>query len=465
MGKRSGEDSYMVGVDMGATKVLIALVDSEGRILVREKRRTKPDKGPDLFIDRIVDGILSAIDGSGISMKRIEAIGVGAPGPLDPDRGVILSAPNLKWTDVPLKDLMEKRLKKPVFVDNDVNMGTLGEYVAGAGQGVSDLVGIFVGTGIGGGLILNGKLYRGFNKNAGEIGHMVILEDGPLCGCGNRGCLEALASRTSIVRDIRSAIESGESSVIPDLVDGDLSEIRSGVLARALREKDPVAVRVLEGAARHLGVAVANIVNLLSPEVVVLGGGVMEAMGSHLLPIVQDTAKTHAFPQAMKDVRIITAELEDDAAVLGAAELARRGVRESGIPEKKESEEDPGAKEVVTIEESGFGYIVIDGKRYERDVVIRPGGKVAKRKKQLSKKKHGTAHCVSVEELKAVIGDRRPSILIVGTGQSGALSLSDEAISWLEKRDISYSALATPDAIEAFWRAEGKKMAFIHVTC
>ena len=483
MSKRSSKDSadinhpYVVGVDMGATKVLIALVDGEGRILARKKRSTQPEKGPDRCIDRMVDGILAAARGGDVPIERIEAIGIGAPGPLDPDRGVILSAPNLKWTDVPLKDRIEERVGRPVFVDNDVNIGTLGEYVAGAGQGVSDLVGIFVGTGIGGGLILDGAVYGGFNGTAGEIGHMVILKDGPLCGCGSRGCLEALASRTAIVRDIRAAIEAGEASVLPELVGEDLSEIRSSVLARALRKKDPVAVRVLEEAARHLGIAVANIVNVLSPEMVVLGGGVMEAMGSHLLPIVQDTAKAYAFPQAMREVKIVAAALGDDAGVLGAAELARRKIREGGPSKRQEPEEDAAAaasradaskleaKKEITIEESGFGYIVIDGRRYERDVVIRPSGKVAKRKKKLSKKRHGTAHRVSAEEMKAVIGDRKPSVLIVGTGQTEGLSLADDAVSWLEKRGISVRALPTPEAIEAFRQAEGKKMAFLHVTC
>lgn len=465
MRKRSSKDRYGMGVDMGATKVLIALVDGEGHILIRKKRRTKPEEGPDRSIDRIVDGILSAAGDAGIPLRRIEAIGIGAPGPLDPDRGVILSAPNLKWTDVPLKDRIEERVGRPVFVNNDVNMGTLGEYVAGAGQGVSDLVGIFVGTGIGGGLILNGALYEGFNRTAGEIGHMVILENGPLCGCGSRGCVEALASRTAIVRDIRAAIEAGEGSMIPERIEGDLSEIRSSMLARALQQRDPVAVRVLEGAARHLGMAVANLVNLLSPEMVVVGGGVMEAMGSHLLPIVQDTARTHAFPQAMREVRIVAAALGDDSGVLGAAEWARQKTQESGPSEKEDPEEDREVRERGILEESGFGYIVMDGKRYERDIVIRPSGKVVKRKKKLSKKKHGTAHRVSAEEMEAVIGDRTPSILVVGTGQTGSLLLGDDAVSWLEKRNIPYCALPTPEAIEVFRRAEGKKMAFLHVTC
>ena len=475
MSKRSSKDSYVVGVDMGATKVLIALVDGEGRILTRKKRSTKPEKGADRCINRMVDGILAAARDGDVPVERIEAIGIGAPGPLDPDRGVILSAPNLKWTDVPLKDRIEERVGRPVFVDNDVNIGTLGEYVAGAGQGVSNLVGIFVGTGIGGGLILDGALYGGFNGTAGEIGHMVILKDGPLCGCGSRGCLEALASRTAIVRDIRAAIEAGETSVLPELVGEDLSEIRSSVLARALRKKDPVAVRVLEEAAGHLGIAVASIVNLLSPEMVVLGGGVMEAMGSRLLPIVQDTAQAYAFPQAMREVKIVAAALGDDAGVLGAAELARRKIREGfalkgsspkgGTSERQEPEEELEAKKEVTIEESGFGYIVIDGRRYERDVVIRPSGKVTKRKKKLSKKRHGTPHRVSAEEMEAVIGDRTPSVLVVGTGQTGGLSLGDDAVSWLEKRGISVRALPTPEAIETFGRAEGKKMAFLHVTC
>ena len=199
-------DDYVVGVDMGGTKILAAVINAKGEIVQQAKRATKPKKGPEEVIERITRCIREAIDSAELNPSQIRAIGIGSPGPLDPETGVIIFAPNLGWSNVPLKAKLEANLSIPTFVDNDVNVGTLGEYAFGAGQGVKNLVGIFVGTGIGGGIILDGKLFHGVNKTAGEVGHMIVEAKGPRCGCGNFGCLEAVASRTAITRDLQKAI-------------------------------------------------------------------------------------------------------------------------------------------------------------------------------------------------------------------------------------------------------------------
>lgn len=321
-----GDSDLLIGVDMGGTKIVAAVVAPDGNILARAKKKTRPKRGPELGVGRIADAVLRSMDDAKVPPERIAGIGIGSAGLVDPESGVLLFAPNLPgWTDVPVRARLEEQIGRPVFLDNDVTLGALGEGTFGAARGMSNFAAIFIGTGIGGGILVEGEVYRGFNQTAGEIGHMVIADGGPKCGCGNRGCLEALASRTAIEREIRAAIKRGERSVIPDLLKkGGLSAIKSGTLKKAVDLEDKVVLRVLAKAARYLGIGVTNIVHLLSPEMVVLGGGVMESLGERLLPIVQETAREFALESAFRNVQIVLASLGDDAVVLGAAELVRR---------------------------------------------------------------------------------------------------------------------------------------------
>lgn len=312
----------VVGIDLGGTKILAAAVGSGGRILGRAKRSTKSEQGQKAVLDRMAECAREAVANAGLSFADVQGVGIGAPGPLEPEEGVVIFAPNLSgWKNVPVKASLEKTLRKPVFLDNDVNVGTLGEHALGAGKGVGDLVGIFIGTGIGGGVILNGRLHRGFNKTSGEIGHMMIEKGGPKCGCGNRGCLEALASRTAIARDIAAAIRSGKRSVLGRRGNIDPSELKSGDISRALKAGDGVALRVIRRAARAIGVSVVNVIHLLNPEMIILGGGAM-AFGDFLLPVVRKTVAKRALPLTADNVKIVPALLADDSGVLGAAVLA-----------------------------------------------------------------------------------------------------------------------------------------------
>ena len=320
----AANDDYVVGVDMGGTKILAAVIDAEGEIVQQAKRATKPKKGPEEVIERITRCIQAAIDGAELNPSQIRAIGIGSPGPLDPETGIIIFAPNLGWSNVPLKAKLEANLSIPTFVDNDVNVGTLGEYAFGAGRGVKNLVGIFVGTGIGGGIILDGKLYHGVNKTAGEVGHMIVEAKGPRCGCGNFGCLEAVASRTAITRDLQKAIlKKGKKSKLTELNGGNLDLIRSKAIARAVKHGDKPTIKVVQRAAKYLGISVASIVHFLNPEMVVLGGGVVEAMGDSLLDPIRHAATEYALPTTMDGVQIVAATLGDNAGVIGASVLAR----------------------------------------------------------------------------------------------------------------------------------------------
>ena len=318
-------NTNVVGVDMGGTKILSAVVDAEGNILSTAKVPTQAKDDTSIVIDRIADSIKEAFQKSGVAVDTIQAIGIGAPGPLDPQTGVVIFAPNLGWKNVPLKTELEERLDIPTFVDNDVNIGTLGEHTYGAGKGIQNLVGIFVGTGIGGGIILNGALFHGASKTAGEIGHIIVKADGPKCGCGTRGCLEALASRTAMTKAFQKAIlKKGKKSILTKLTDGDLDLIRSGTLAKALRSKDKLTLKVFKQTTKYLGVGIGSIVNFLNPDMIVLGGGVVEALDDKFIDNIRKAAKKYALPDTLKGVQIVRAELGDDAGVLGAAALARQ---------------------------------------------------------------------------------------------------------------------------------------------
>lgn len=321
----AANDDYVVGVDMGGTKILAAVINAKGEIIQQAKRATKPKKGPDGVIRRIERCIREAIDRAELKPSQIRAIGIGSPGPLDPETGVIIFAPNLGWSNVPLKAKLEKSLDIPTFVDNDVNVGTLGEYAFGAGQGVKNLVGIFVGTGIGGGIILDRQLYHGINKTAGEIGHMIVKANGPRCGCGNFGCLEAIASRTAITKELRKAIlKKGKKSKLLKLNDGKLNQIRSQAIAKAVKRGDKPTIKVMQRAGKYLGISVASIVHFLNPEMIILGGGVIEAMGDSLLDPIRHAAAEYALPTTMDGVQIVEATLGDNAGVIGASVLARQ---------------------------------------------------------------------------------------------------------------------------------------------
>jgi glucokinase len=318
----------VVGVDLGGTKILAGVVDASGKILGTSKRATKAHGGPDEVIERMVKTISEAVTFAKVGLNDIAAVGVGAPGPLDPDKGIIWHTPNLPgWQNVPLAEQLSKKLDGvPVFIDNDGNLGALGEATLGAAKGARDAVGIFVGTGIGGGLVLDGELRQGFRKNAAEIGHMVILADGPYCGCGKRGCAEAVASRTAIERDIRAGLKAGRESMLKELIKGEPGErITSGALAEALQAGDPLVTEVVGRVQYYLGLLSSAIINLVDPEVLVFGGGVVEALGEDFLGPIRPVAYQHCLNQKdIREVKIVPAALGDNAALLGASVYARR---------------------------------------------------------------------------------------------------------------------------------------------
>ncbi len=313
-----------LGIDLGGTKILAAVVDQQGRILGTAKRRTHAERGVNEVIARIARTAQEAVANAHLDMTAIRAAGIGAPGVADHNTGVLEFAPNLPdWTNIPLGTRLGQMLGVPVLVENDVNAGTYGEATAGVAHDFASVVGIFPGTGIGGGIVLDGKLWRGARNAAAEIGHMVVMIDGPQCGCGRRGCIEALASRTAIERDIAGEIRGGRSSLVTTLLDLEREPITSGVLARALEERDPLISDVVGRAAYHLGVFTASLVNALDPQCIVYGGGLIEACGEFMLPIIRANTYRHLIRPVHPDaLPVLEAALGDNAVVIGSALLA-----------------------------------------------------------------------------------------------------------------------------------------------
>ncbi len=314
---------FFVGVDVGGTKIAAGLVSPSGEILGWEKASTPRAKGAAEVMKVIVRAVRDVIADAGLKSRRLRAIGIGVPGLVDAKTGKVLVAPNIPIAGYPIAAELERRFGVPVAIGNDVNLGVLGESWRGCGRGVENLVGLFPGTGVGGGVISDGKLLLGTHGAAAELGHIVLDAKGPKCGCGARGCLEAYASRTAMERDIRAGVKAGEKSDIVALNGGSLAQIKSKVLARALRHRDPLVTRVLRAAAERLGDGCVSLRHCFDPDLFILGGGVIEACGDFMLPIVQRRLAADPLFRKIGACRVTRSRLGDDAVVLGAVALAR----------------------------------------------------------------------------------------------------------------------------------------------
>ncbi|MFM7215211.1 MAG: ROK family protein [Verrucomicrobiota bacterium] len=317
------KSDLFVGVDLGGTKILAGVFGPQLRLLQTAKLSTKSSRGFGSVVDRIARCVRDAVDEADMSLKQVQAIGIGAPGAVDSETGEVIFAPNLQWKDAPLRKELEKQLEIPVFVENDCTACTLGVHEVELKGRTRNLLGVFLGTGIGGGLILDGRVHRGFNGTAGELGHMVLQVGGPKCGCGNNGCFEALASRTALFREIQQRVKAGEKTVLTEMLGDGLADLKSGDLRKALRKGDKLVEKVVESAAEFTGIAIANLINILNPEVVVLGGGVIDALEEEMMSIITETALDYAMPGTIKGVEILASKLGDNAGITGAAVLAK----------------------------------------------------------------------------------------------------------------------------------------------
>jgi glucokinase len=324
-------NKYAVGVDLGGTKILTAISDRKGNIITRVTLPTLANEGVEAVVGRIKDSIRQAIDESGIPMENVAGIGVCAPGAINTRTGVVLESPNLPdWHNVPLREMIGKEFGLPVYLDNDANVAGLAEAFWGAGKGCRNILYLTVSTGIGGGIIHSGQIYRGSHDFAGEVGHVTLQhEGGPECGCGNTGCLEALASGTAITRMAKEAIAAGRQSKILDLADGDIDKITTVIVSKALKEGDELAREIVAKAAMWLGIGTASFVNLFDPDMIVIGGGTSN-IGEPLFAPVREIVQKRSMKAICKNVEIVPAKCGGDVGVLGALSLV---FSEMGISE------------------------------------------------------------------------------------------------------------------------------------
>ena len=313
---------YSIGIDLGGTKILTALINKEnGEVLAFEKKKTKKDKGEEKIINKIINSIKEVLVSSNKTIDEIDEIGLGVAGQVNREDGIIINAPNLDFKDLNIKEILQKEFNKPVFLGNDVEIATIGEMYFGAGKNEKDFVCIFVGTGIGSGIVQNGKIRYGSTGTAGEIGHIIVDVGGRPCGCGACGCLEAYASRLAIEKRIIGALKKGRKSDIENYLVED-KPIKTSMIRKALENKDELVTQIINEASEYLASGLASIINFYNPAKIILGGGLMDAIDYFYNHSIE-TAKIKALPTPAVNIQFMKAQLGDFSGVIGAALLAK----------------------------------------------------------------------------------------------------------------------------------------------
>jgi len=310
------EPGFVVGLDLGGTKILSICLDANREIVGRDYRETEADEGADAVISRMVESARAAAGG-----RELRAIGVSAPGPIDTNRGIVTEAPNLPgWFDIPLQQRIRDLTGLPTWVENDANAGALGEHRLGAGRGSQHMVLVAVGTGVGGGLILDGRLYHGATGGAGEVGHMIVDPAGTICGCGRAGCLEAVASGRALDKAAEVIAANEPDGAVARIARNESDGPDARILDLAAKEGDQAAIDALIRAGNFLGAGLTNLVNLLNPDVIAIGGSVRHS--EVYVRTATEAMRRDAFAQHSADVRVVLAELGDEAPAIGAALIA-----------------------------------------------------------------------------------------------------------------------------------------------
>jgi glucokinase len=331
------DERIYVGVDLGGTKILSAAFDSKLKVLATLKVKTPRDGSAASIVsalEKAVRGVIDEVGAKNGGLVPLGGVGVAVPGPLDRARGIVKYTPNMGFKDYPLGEELSRLFGAPSFLDNDVQAGVYGELRAGALRGKKNAVGVFVGTGIGGGIVIDGKLYRGATGSAGEVGHMILLEGGAACGCGNYGCLEALASRTAMAKDAIHQASAGKAPALLELAGTDLRKCRSSVLYESIEAGDKGVKKAVDRAAFWLGVGLANLVHVLNPEAIVVGGGVVTRFGKKFLDRATSSMEAHLMPGLSSTVKVFLTELGDLAVPTGAACIALEAALDAAAVEE-----------------------------------------------------------------------------------------------------------------------------------
>lgn len=310
------KDSFVLGIDLGGTNIKGAILSLEGEVIIKNEIPTLAKGGPEAVADRIVYMARQLQGEAGLPKRKLIGAGLGVPGQIDCAEGCVLCSGNLDWQEVRLVAMVAKNLEMPVFIENDATAAALGEKWRGAGKDARNCVMLTIGTGIGGGIVLGDSVYRGVSGYAAEIGHMVILADGPECSCGNKGCLEALASAKAMLKKAREAISNGERSLLANYQDFGVKEIFC-----AAANGDALSLRIIDSAAYYLGIGIGNLINIFNPEVIIVGGGVSGA-GEALFSPLRKYAMQNSLIAPRSVVQIVSAQLGNDAGFIGAGAVA-----------------------------------------------------------------------------------------------------------------------------------------------
>ncbi len=316
--------SYYLGIDLGGTSIKAGVVDHQGRVVAKSSAATHGKDGPDAVLKDIAKLAATIVEQAKLKMDQIQAVGIGSPGPIDFENGRLASAPNLPaFRDVPIRDRIAAATGRPAFLENDANAAALAEYWIGAGQDpkIRHLVALTLGTGIGGGVVVDGKIVHGGFGNAGEAGHLIVMPNGRLCGCGQRGCIEAYASATHTAKRAAEAIEAGETSTLTDVTTKQNRALTAKDVFDAAKANDALALRIVDETALYLGITCVSLCRLLDPQIIVLAGGMVEA-GDFLIDKVRQAFTSQNWQMAKPRVRIVPPQLGSDAGLIGAAAVA-----------------------------------------------------------------------------------------------------------------------------------------------
>lgn len=312
---------YRVGIDLGGTNIVAGVVDDNYKIIGTGKLKTNASRPAEEIADDMAKTVFMAIEDAGLTIDDIEFMGIGSPGAIDPIHGVVTYANNLPFSNLPICQMMKERVGKDFFVENDANSAAYGEYIAGAGKGTKNFVAVTLGTGVGGGVIIDGKIYSGSNYAGGELGHTVISMNGERCSCGRYGCWEAYASATALIRQTAQAMHRYPDSLMWKLCDGDINNI-SGITAfNAMRNNDPIGRMVVDRYCEYVAVGISNIINIFQPDVICIGGGISRE-GDTLIEPIKAFVAGENYARSVKQKAVIkTAALGNDAGIIGAAYL------------------------------------------------------------------------------------------------------------------------------------------------
>ncbi|MBF0594091.1 MAG: ROK family protein [Candidatus Omnitrophica bacterium] len=436
---------YFIGIDVGGTKIYGGLVSPSGEIARTLKVPTPAKASAGAILAVLYQVIKELLKEENVPLKNVLGIGVAVPGVVD-GNGKVVVTPNISLSGTDLKKILIKKYQTRVAVGNDVNFGVMGERWLGAARKANNVVGIFPGTGVGGGVIAGGRMVDGAQGAAAELGHMIVDPHGPACTCGNTGCLEALAGRWAIERDIRAAVKEGEKSLIVDIAGKELKQIKSGALKRALQAKDPLVTRVIKKSAESLGSACVSLNHIFNPEAFIFGGGLVESCGDYILPVIEKALKQDPFFARLNTPRVLQAKLGDDATMLGGVAAVRQDCDPKDLKD---------APYYPKISLTPSRKVSVKGKVMTGAFYVRADGKV--------KDPGDMVPSYLTEADLEEICRKGPEILLIACSVGKKTSLAAKALKFLRKKKIIFKVLPLSEAMKSYASSDERRTIFFNL--